>query len=147
MSLSKISKDKACLAIILALGTRKTVKRRVWMKEWLKKRNQYSHLTLLREISASNADDYKNYYRMDENLFNMLISMLTPHLSRMNTVMRDPITVRERLAVTLRFLATGRNFEDLKYSVIMSPSAISQAIFETCETLIYVLQDYIKVSK
>lgn len=46
---------------------------------------------------------------------------------------------RERLAVTLRYLATGRNFEDLKFSAIMSPSAMRQAISETCHALVYVL--------
>jgi len=35
----------------------------------------------------------------------------------------------------------------MKFSVIISPSAISQAVIETCEALIYVLQDYMKVSQ
>ncbi|KAK9876665.1 hypothetical protein WA026_014042 [Henosepilachna vigintioctopunctata] len=60
--------------------------------------------------------------------------------------MRQCLPVKERLAVTLRYLATGRNFEDLKFSAVMSPSSVSAAIIETCEVLIYVLQDYLKVS-
>ena len=53
--------------------------------------------------------------------------------------------MKERLTVILRYLATGRNFEDLKFSAVMSPSSISVAIIEMCEVLIYVLQDYMKV--
>ena len=56
------------------------------------------------------------------------------------------MSVEERLSCTLRFLATGRSYEDLKFSVVISPSAISQAIMETCETIVFVLQDYMKVS-
>ena len=118
------------------------------MKEWYKKRGKYTHLNLLREISETHAEsDYKNYYRMNEQLFIELLKKITPYLTRKDTVMRDSLSVEERLALTLRFLATGRAFEDMKFSVIISPSAISQAVIEICEALIYVLQDYMKVSR
>jgi hypothetical protein len=61
--------------------------------------------------------------------------------------MRDSLSVEERLALTLRFLATRRAFEDMKLSVIISPSAISQAVIETYEARVYVLQDYMKASQ
>ena len=118
------------------------------MKEWYKKRGKYTYLNLLREISEAHGEsDYKNYYRMNEQLFNELLKKITPYLTRKDTVMRDSLSVEERLALTLRFLATGRAFEDMKFSVIISPSAISQAVIEICEALIYVLQDYMKVSQ
>jgi hypothetical protein len=44
--------------------------------------------------------------------------------------MRDSFSAEERLALTSRFLATGRGFEDIKFSVIISPSAISQAVIK-----------------
>ena len=118
------------------------------MKEWYKKRGKYTHLNLLREISDTHAEsDYKNYYRMNEQLFIELLIKITPYLTRKDIVMRDSLWVEERLALTLRFLATGRAFEDMKFSVIISPSAISQVVIETCEALICVLQDYMKVSQ
>ena len=118
------------------------------MQEGYKKRGKYTHLNLLREISETHAEsDYKNYYRMNEQLFIEMLIKITPHLTRKNTVMRDTLWVEERLALTLRFLATGRAFEDTKFSFIISPSAISQVVIETCEALICVLQDYIKISQ
>jgi hypothetical protein len=120
---------RACLAILLALSLRRRVKRRLWVKEWYKERGKYTHLNLLREISETHAEsDYKNYCRMNEQLFNELLTKITPYLTRKYTVMRDSLSVEERLALTLRFLATGRAFEDMKFSVI-----ISQAVIETCE--------------
>jgi len=105
-------------------------------------------LNLLREISQTHAkSDYKNYYRMNEQIFIELLIKITPYLTRKDTVMRHSLWVEERLALTLRFLATGRAFEDMKFSFIVSPSAISQVVIETCEALICVLQDYMKVSQ
>lgn len=139
------SRQKACLAIILACSV-KRVKRKRWVKEWLKKREQFSHMLLLKEILKTDEDDYKNYFRMSDNLFNKLLSMVKPFLERKDTNMRKCISAEERLAVTLRYLATGRHFEDLKFSVIMSPAVIGQAVIETCQALIFVLQNYMKVS-
>jgi len=70
-------------------------------------------------------------------LFNELLKNITPYLTRKDTVMRDSLSVEERLAVNLRFLATGRPFQDMKFSVTISPSAISQAVIETCEVLMF----------
>lgn len=136
----------ACVAIIIALATKRRVKRKRWMKEWLKKREQYSHVLLLNEIRITEPEDYKNYFRMNDITFEKLLKLVTPFLLRKDTNMRRCLPVKERLAVTLRYLATGRNFEDLKFSAVMSPSSVSSAIIETCEVLIYVLQDYLKVS-
>ena len=69
--------------------------------------------------------DYHNYFRMSAETFQLLVKMVEPYLVRKSTAMRGCISVEERLALTLRYLATGRHFEDLKFSVIMSTSTIS----------------------
>lgn len=140
------NRKKGCVAIIMAIGSIRRVRRNRWMKEWLKKREEYSHMRLLREIRLTDTEDFHNYFRMKERTFIKLLQMVEPLLRRQNTNMRECISVQERLALTLRYLATGRNFEDLKFSVIMSPATISEAIIETCETLVHVLRDYMKVS-
>lgn len=117
-------KQKACVAIILALCSEKPVKRKYWMKEWLKKREKFSHTVLLKEISLSEADDYKNYFRMSEKQFEKILEMVQPFLVRQDTIMRKCISVHERLALTLRYLATGRSFEDMKFSTVMSPASV-----------------------
>ncbi|VEN44318.1 unnamed protein product [Callosobruchus maculatus] len=49
--------------------------------------------------------------------------------------MRQSISPHERLTATLRFLATGRSYEDLEFSVAISPQALGQVIPETRTTL------------
>ena len=80
-------------------------------------------------------DAFQSHLIISIALFNELLKNITPYLTKKDTVMRDSLSVEERLALTLRFLATGRAFEDMKFSVTISPSAISQAIIETCEVL------------
>jgi hypothetical protein len=59
--------------------------------------------------------------------------------------MRQAATPHERLRATLRFLATGRSYEDLKFSTIMSPQALGNIIPETCRAICKVLKEYYKV--
>jgi len=60
--------------------------------------------------------------------------------------MRDAISPHERLTATLRFLATGRTYECLKYSTIISPQSLSTIIPETCEAIYTVLhEEYLNV--
>ncbi|RVE43202.1 hypothetical protein evm_012151 [Chilo suppressalis] len=141
-----LQKVQAVVSLILALTLKKRIRKGRWVKQWLLKREMYTHLNLLKEIQlTAEAEDYKNYFRMGEECFDELLRMVTPYITKQDTCMRKSITPEEKLAVTLRYLATGRNIEDLKFSAIMSPAAISEAIKVTGRALIYVLRDYMKM--
>jgi hypothetical protein len=52
--------------------------------------------------------------------------------------MREAITPHERLTATLRFLAAGWTYEDLKWSTIISPQVLSYIVSETCRAIWYI---------
>lgn len=138
----------AIVGFILATKKLKTHKRNrtVWSKEWLRKRNHYSHINLLNELKFA-PKDWHNYLRMDEETYLKLLSMVTPYIKKRDTVMRQAISPHERLTATLRYLATGRSYEDLKFTTIISPQALGVIIPETCDAIYKVLwKDYLKVS-
>ena len=59
--------------------------------------------------------------------------------------MRQPIPAEERLAVTLRFLATGETFSSLQFQFRISVSSLSVIIPEVCRAIFNVLKDeYLK---
>ncbi|KAJ8940773.1 hypothetical protein NQ314_010583 [Rhamnusium bicolor] len=52
----------------------------------------------------------------------------------------DAVPAEQRLMATLRFLATGRSVEDLKYSCVISPQLLGKIIPETCVATYKVLR-------
>ncbi|XP_066990473.1 uncharacterized protein [Macrobrachium rosenbergii] len=144
-----MSKKKACIAILLALASEevddKNKKRRLWMKEWYKKRCELSHQCLLNELLVSSPEDYRNYLRMDHDTFMNLLTMVSPIIEKKTTQLRDAIPASQRLLCTLRFLATGDSFEDLKFACCISPQSLGNIVIETCDAIVSSLKDVIKI--
>ncbi|KAL4092423.1 hypothetical protein QTP88_026924 [Uroleucon formosanum] len=123
---------------------KKRKKRSKWVKDWKLNRN-FSDIQLLRELEENNPDDYRNYLRMDSQDFKLLLELIGPKIEKQNTVMRMAITPEERLIATLRFLATGRSYEDLKFSTCISAPSLSYIIPETCKEIFEALKkNYMK---
>ncbi|XP_066139302.1 uncharacterized protein [Euwallacea fornicatus] len=134
----------ALVGLLLLIGKKKRKSRQKWCKKWLLQRHEYSHVKLLRELNAE-PKDYRNYLRMDETTYLKLLSMVTPLIQKQDTVMRKAISPHERLTATLRFLATGRTYECLKFSTRISPQALGKIIPETCVAIYKTLRkDYLK---
>lgn len=111
---SSDSDDDSIISTILLTGNilsqrRKPKRRRlVWTRDWIQRREEHgAYHSLLRELRASDPVSYRNFIRMDEVSFSTLLQKLSPIITRQNTVMRRSISAEERLAVTLRYLATG----------------------------------------
>ncbi|XP_073519648.1 uncharacterized protein [Phyllobates terribilis] len=126
------------------LQRRSKRKRRMWTREWLQKRSELSHMQLVRELQEKNPHDFRNYLRMSEESFKELLERVTPRIQRKDTAMRAAIPADERLAVTLRFLATGRSFQDLHFSAAISRPMLSVLIPETCNAIYHSLRSYIQ---
>lgn len=120
-------------------------KRKIWMRERHKIRNEFTHQNLLDELKLSTTNDFRNCLRMDSSTYEELLNMITPLIRKKDTNMRDAIPASVRFSTTLRFLATGSQFQDIKASSEISPCAVSKIVFETCEAIIKSLKEYIKV--
>lgn len=82
---------------------------------------------------------------MTDEIFNDLLSKVSIYIQKQDTIMMMSIPASDRLAITLRFLATGRSYEDLKFSTAVSPQAIGKIVIETCEAIVKVLKPFMKV--
>jgi hypothetical protein len=75
------------------------------------------------------------------------LHLVAPHIRKSDNAMIRTVTPHERLSVTLRFLATGRSYEDLKFSAVISSQSLGVIIPETCAAIYKVLKKkYLKVS-
>jgi len=82
---------------------------------------------------------------MSHKDFEYLLNKIGPSISKMDTNMRKCIPIQEKLAITLRFLASGDSFISLSYLFKFSPQAVSRCIQAVCTALIRELQSEIKV--
>jgi hypothetical protein len=127
---------------------RKKRPRERWNKDWFLQRSVLpSDCHLLNELKeGEEIAFFSNYLRMDDNIYQVLLRKFAPLIEKQNTVMRDAMPSHVRLIATLRFLATGRSYEDLKFSMRVSPQALGDIIIETCIAIQIALRDFIQVS-
>ena len=81
--------------------------RRKWIRDILSKRQEEGAFSLLIPRLMSDKPHYRNYFRMSYETFSLLLSLVEPDLNRTDTQMRQCVSATERLAITLRYLATG----------------------------------------
>lgn len=144
--------ELCCVLIAVGESVKKSIKKkkqkktRKWAKQWFLDREKYTHEILLNELRICEPNDFRNFLRMNGELFDELLALVTPQIKKKNTIMRDAIPVSQRLSITLRYLATGNSFEDMKFLTAVSPQSIGQIVIETCTALINNLKGFIKVN-
>jgi hypothetical protein len=84
---------------------------------------------------------------MTPEKFDALLDMVAPKIERQNTQMRDALSPRVILEVTLYFMATGNSYRTLQYFFRVSKESISNFIPEVCYAIYDSLGELIKVSK
>ncbi|XP_074030027.1 uncharacterized protein [Leptinotarsa decemlineata] len=107
----------ACVVLATAAQRRH---RRYWVKQSLRARTVYSGSDMLNDLQEDDRDplsgelrcdgSIKNFLRMTSCDVEWLIGQLGHRIGKKDTNYRKDIPVKERLAVTLRFLATEDSF-------------------------------------
>ena len=103
----------------------------IWTRSWIRRREERgAYHQLIRELAVEDAPAFARYFRMDKEKFNDLVGRLSIHIQRQDTIMRAAISPGERLAFTLRYLATGETFSSLESQFHICRTAISKIVFE-----------------
>lgn len=121
----------------------KQKKKKIWIRPYLNRRETLDNLSL--EISLD-SKLFNNFNRMSKSDFDFLLNKIGPKIKRKDTNMRTAIPITTRLAITLRFLATGDSYKSLMYLFRVSDASISNIIPNVCAALIEGLKEYMKVS-
>lgn len=139
-----LAKKMECLQDTI---TRKQKKRRFWVREWIQRRNMLGASNLVSmELKSNFSEDFRNLLRMTEFQFEYLLLRVTNKISKSNTNMRQAISAKTKLEVTLRYLATGDSFKSLEFLFRVPKNTISKFIPETCEAIYNELAEFIQVS-
>ena len=78
---------------------------------------------------------------MNSDTFEELIRLVSPGLKKRCTRLRKSLSVEEKVACTLRFLATGESYYSLQYQFRISKGTISLFIPEVCSAICSALKD------
>ncbi|XP_062576941.1 uncharacterized protein LOC134238850 [Saccostrea cucullata] len=91
-------------------------------------------------MSVEDSQSFKNFLRVDQRQFFYLLELTKNDISKTENPMRSTISAEERLAVTLRYLATGESFRSLGYSFRIAHNTLSSIIPDVCTALFNALK-------
>lgn len=133
--------------ILLAIARRRLQQRkgerRFWVHNIYKSRTTHGEFHHLFDDLRKDDDKFFEYFQMSPSTFDLLLSKVEDSLRKAS--IRPSISPLERLAVTLRFLATGSSFASLSFSYRMARCTISKIVRECCQVLWEKLnEDYLK---
>ena len=69
---------------------------------------------------------------MSPENFDYLLSIVGPHIRKNTTKMRQPIEAAERLALTIRYLASGNSQQSMSFAYRLGRTTVSNIIQDTC---------------
>lgn len=97
------------------------------------------------ELNCEPSGEFENLTRLNHTDFQYLLSKVSPIISKKDTHWRLAIPAKLRLAITLRYLATGDSFKSLHFLFKVSSEIISKIVPEVCTAIVEVLKDQVKV--
>lgn len=101
----------ACMFEIPEENESDVKKRKLWMHPWRHSRESKgaAHVLVPDLLRFNDYFHFNNFVRMNENQFDFLLKLVSPMIQKQDTNMRKCIGPKERLIITLRYLATGKN--------------------------------------
>ncbi|KAJ8417240.1 hypothetical protein AAFF_G00284670 [Aldrovandia affinis] len=79
-------------------------------------RRQHGEYHRLVQDLRLDGERFQRYFRLDRAQFDELLTRVGPRITRLDTNWRSPISAAERLAICLRYLATGDSYRSIAYS-------------------------------
>ncbi len=125
-------------------GGRPRKKRKWWVRPFgtYDRRLQYGHYdNLMQELGVDDPTSYFNFLRMSPAMFEELLVRITPRIQKKETRMRKPHSPGLKLAITLRYLATGEKYPSLQYGFRVSRHSVAIIIPEVCTAIHQELAD------
>ncbi|XP_062592427.1 putative nuclease HARBI1 [Saccostrea cucullata] len=118
-------------------GRPRRQRRRYWIRPWITRRTQYGHFDrLMKELETEDVLSFKNFLRVEPDMFRELVDRLSPRLQKQDTWFRKALEPGLKLAITLWYLATGESYTSLMYGFRVPHNTISLLIREVCESII-----------
>ena len=110
-------------------------KRSVWTRPWLsvgRRRSFGLYDQLLQELRREDKKTFRNFMRMPPEMFDELLERLRPRITKQMTFYREPLDPGMKLAITLRHLASGSKYTNMRFGWRVPHNTISLVVREVC---------------
>ena len=117
-------------------------------RQWIRRRDEKGYFNnIVKELAIEDTEEYKEMMQMSHADFQLILSYIEQNITRKWVLGGNKvISLKERLALTIRFSATGETYRSLSYQFRISTRAISYIIKEVCEAIIKNMRNiYLKV--
>ena len=93
-------------------------------------------------------DWWRENLRMSQVTFQIICTQLKPHIQRRITKFRQPVSVEERVAVTIWRLATNIEYRTIGALFGLGRSTVGEIVLDTCEFIVvHLLPKYVRVPR
>jgi hypothetical protein len=117
-------------------------RRQFWVRPWIERRAFYGNYeNLIQELERESRGDFTNYMRMEPNMFHELLLRVAPRLTKRDTNYRRSLEPGLKLAITLRYMATGDSYHSLSYSFRVPHNTISVLVKEVSAAIVAEYED------
>ncbi|XP_033752818.1 uncharacterized protein LOC117336159 [Pecten maximus] len=121
------------------LRQQKKRRRRFWFRPWLgieRRRSFGLYDQLMVELRAEDHNSFCNFMRMPPDMFSEILRRVGPRITKKHTWFRAPIEPGMKLAITLRHLASGAKYMDMRYGWRVPHNTISKIVREVCGAIV-----------
>lgn len=130
-------KNEACAAEEEEGASPAKKRRRFWVNPWLYARKYFGQFKILmEELLLKDEAEFKNFTRMEPNLFFSLLSRLEPRIAKKDTFWREALSPGFRFAVAAKYYATGHSFRSMAQAWLAAPNTISKIVRDVSEAII-----------
>ena len=114
--------------------------RKYWVRPLFRQREELGSFNILfKQMRQNDREQFFRYSRMSPESLDYLSHLVAPYIKKSKTKFRDPISPVVRLAITLRYLASGESQQSLSWSYRVGRITVSKIIRETCDVIWKVL--------
>jgi len=111
-------------------------KKSVWVREWLMNRDKYGmYEKLMKHLKQGDVKSFRNFVRMDPGIFNQMVEELKPLIQKKRTNWRKPLPAGLKLAIALRYVATGNSYKSLAYGFRVAPNTDVSIVSDMCQAV------------
>ena len=97
----------------------------------------------MRELEAENPEDFQAYTRMEPVMFRELLDRIEPRITKQTINMRIPLEPGVKLAISLRYLATGSSYKTLALAFRVASNTISLFVSEVVDAIVAEYEDLV----